>query len=103
MVNYPSHVSALLELAEDDEQRMSVYTGAFTGSTHSDPSTTSMLVENIPDDYFQKHEYARNLLGHYIREWKKKDPDAAREWLSQQQPGLKTDIMREVMNQEDTP
>lgn len=103
MVNYPSHVSALLELAEDDEQRMSVYTGAFTGSTHSDPSTTSMLVENIPDDYFQKHEYARNLLGHYIREWQKKDPDAAREWLSQQQPGLKTDIMREVMNQEDTP
>lgn len=91
--NSADYFTKLLDIAEDDSQRMIIFKGAVAGAEDIDPGKVSIAVESLSQQYAQGAEGKKNLET-FIQRWHTVDADAASSWLAAQPPGAKTDIMR---------
>lgn len=93
MVNYTKNLPDLLKLAKDDGQRVLIYEGVVKGATWSNPGAVTEATENLPDSFVDSAQ-GRETLRVFIRRWSEMDAKAAEGWLAKQEPGRKTELMR---------
>ena len=98
MVNFAKSYPELIAIAKTDAQRQTIYEGVIRGSVFSQPAIAAPAVENVALSYVSSESGRLNLRA-FIQSWDKADAKAAGSWLDKQPANLKTEIMRDALDQ----
>lgn len=96
--NFADQLPELLDLAEDEEERILICENAIAGSQNIDPRKITVAVEMLPDSYVQS-ERGKATLGGVMIQFAAEDPKAAAAWLQALSPGPKRDFMQAQLPQ----
>jgi hypothetical protein len=100
-MNHAKKFPDLLKITKNESQKILIYEGIMAGTSGGAESiphkTAAFAVESLPNT-FASSTNGKKSLERFIQQWNKVDSAGARDWLSKQPVGPKTDVMQSQIN-----